>query len=227
VTDVSGTRRYESRLREEQAAATRARIIEVAAEQFAPWATELPFERVAEAVPVSVRTVYRHFPTQRDLMVAVGHYFEENSGWNADEVTSDNIGERTRQMLAWVGSRFEAPDPPRTDDLDDGMREMRARRLTAIERSIGPLTEGLDPELARGVMAVFSGLTRLPFLQGMHDHWGLDGEQAGRAVEWAMNALLRDLRQGGSHGNDGTGPRNGSTDHGPRGAGAPGGPGEG
>ncbi len=44
---MTGRRRYESRLREEQAAATRARIVEVGAEQFVPWATELPFERVA------------------------------------------------------------------------------------------------------------------------------------------------------------------------------------
>jgi hypothetical protein len=28
----------------------------------------------------------------------------------------------------------------------------------------------------------------------MHDHWGLDGDQAGRAVEWAMEVLLEELR---------------------------------
>lgn len=209
---MSGTRRYRSTLREEQAAATRARIVEVAAEQFVPWATELPFERVAEAVPVSVRTVYRHFPTQRDLLRAVGEYFEQNSGWHTDEVTSENIGAKTRQMFAYLGARVDG-QAWGAHHADTGMDEMRRRRRAAIERSIGPLTEDLDPELARGVMAVFAGLTRLPFLQGMHDHWGLDGEQAGRAVEWAMNALLRDLRRGGSHEQLGTESGDGSAGH--------------
>lgn len=223
---MSAGRRYTSRLREEQAAATRARIIEVAAEQFVPWATELPFERVAEAVPVSVRTVYRHFPTQRDLLRAVGAYFEENSGWHTDEITSENIGARTREMFAYLLGRLDG-QAGRTDAAGDAGQELRRRRLTAIERSIGPLTGDLDPELARGVLAVFEGMARLPFLQGMHDHWGLDGEQAGRAVEWAMNVLLRDLRQGGSNGHSGTEPGNGRTSDGRGTAAAAGGPGEG
>ncbi len=219
---MRGTRRYESRLREEQAAATRARIIEVAAEQFVPWATELPFEKVAEAVPVSVRTVYRHFPTQLDLLRAVGAYLEENSGWHTDEVTSENIASKTHQMLSYLGSRVDG-QVGRTDQVEATMNEMRGRRRTAIERSIGPLTEGLDPELAQGVMAVFEGLTRLPFLQGMHDHWGLDGAQAGRAVEWAMNTLLRDLRQGGRHEHVGAEPRDRHSHHSPHARAAAGG----
>lgn len=209
---MTGRRRYESKLREEQAAATRTRIVEVAAEQFAPWATELPFDRVAEAVPVSVRTVYRHFPTQRDLIRAVGAHLEEESGFHTDEVTSENLAAMTRQMFAYLGRRVGEQDWG-SHDADDAMNEMRLRRRAAIERSIGPLTEDLDPELAQGVMAVFAGLTRLPMLQGMHDHWGLDGEQAGRAVEWAINALLGDLRRGGSHEHIGAEPRDGSEDH--------------
>ena len=192
---MSGTRRYQSKLREEQAAATRARIVEVAAERFVPWATELPFEEVAAAVPVSARTVYRHFPTQRDLLMAVGAYLEEHSGWHTDEVTSDNIAAMTRGMFAYLGSRLDT-QTQRTDAVESTMKEMRGRRRMAVERSIGPLTEGMDPERACGVMAVFAGMTRLPFLQGMHDHWGLDGDQAGRAVEWAMNVLLEELRHG-------------------------------
>lgn len=190
---MSAKRRYRSTLREEQAAATRERIVEAAADRFVPWARELPFEDVAAAVPVSVRTVYRHFPTQRDLLVAVAAHLEEHSGWHTDEVTSDTIAPMTRGMFAYLGSRLDT-QTQRTDAVESTMQEMRARRRTAIERSIGPLTEGMDPELACGVMAVFAGMTRLPFLAGMHDHWGLDGDQAGRAVEWAMNVLLDELR---------------------------------
>ena len=187
-------RPYQSQLRQEQAAATRARIVEAAAERLVPWASELSFEEVAAAVPVSVRTVYRYFPTQHDLLAAVGAYLEEHSGWHADEVRVDTLGAMTRGLYAYLGRRLDTRTG-RTDEVEDVLRVARSRRITVIEREIGPLTEGMDPELARGVMAVFSGLVRIHFLAGMHDHWGLNGEQAGRAVEWAIDALIEDLQR--------------------------------
>ena len=184
-------RPYQSQLRQEQAAATRARIVEAAAARVLPWATELPFEEVAAAVPVSVRTV---FPSQRDLLAAVRAQLEEDSGWDADEVRADTLGTATRRAYASLG-RYLDTSSGRTEEMEDALRATRAPDLMVIEREIGPLTEGMDPELARGVMAVFSGLVHMRFLTGMHKHWGLDGEQAGRAVEWAINALLEDLHR--------------------------------
>jgi AcrR family transcriptional regulator len=191
---MKSKRPYQSRLREEQAAATRARIIEAAAEKLVPWATEIPFEEVAAAVPVSVRTVYRHFPTQRDLLAAVGAYLEEGAGWRPDEIRADTLGATTHRLYAYLGRHLDTTTG-RTDEVEEYLRVGRTRRLAPIEREIGPLTEGMDPELARGVMAVFAGFVRVHFLAGMHDHWGLNGEQAGRAVEWAINALLEDLHR--------------------------------
>ena len=66
-----------------------------------------------------------------------------------------------------------------------------------IERIVGPYTEGMDPALARGLFAVFDGLIRVQFLRAMHEHWGLGGEDAGRAVEWAINALFDQLSKEG------------------------------
>jgi AcrR family transcriptional regulator len=194
MTVMTSKRPYRSQLREEQAAATRARIVEAAAARVLPWATELPFEEVAAAVPVSVRTVYRHFPSQRDLLAAVRAQLEKDSGWNTDEVRAATLGAATRRVYASLG-RYLDTTSARSEEMEDALRATRAPDLAVIQREIGPLTEGMDPELARGVMAVFSGLVHMRFLSGMHKHWGLDGEQAGRAVEWAINALLEDLHQ--------------------------------
>lgn len=185
-------RPYQSQLRQEQAAATRARIVEAAAARVLPGATELPFDEVAAAVPVSVRTVYRYFPSQRDLLGAVRAHLEEDAGWNPDEIRADTLAAATRRAYASLG-RYLDTSSVRTEEMEDALRVTRASDLAVIEREIGPLTEGMDPELARGVMAVFSGLVHMRFLSSMHKHWGLDGEQAGRAVEWAINALLEDL----------------------------------
>jgi hypothetical protein len=77
------------------------------------------------------------------------------------------------------------------------MQELRRKRLEMIERIVGPYTEGMDPVRARSLFAVIDGLVRVPFLRGMHEHWGLSGHDAGRAVEWAINTLLDQLRQEG------------------------------
>ena len=63
---------------------------------------------------------------------------------------------------------------------------------------MGPYTKGMDPKRARAIFAVFDGLIRVQFLRAMHEHWGLGGEDAGRAVEWAINALLDQLSQEGT-----------------------------
>jgi hypothetical protein len=64
-----------------------------------------------------------------------------------------------------------------------------------LERIVAPCTEGMDPELARSICAVFAGLVRAQFLRGMYEQWGLGGAEAGRAVEWAINALFNELHR--------------------------------
>lgn len=186
---------YRSELRAEQAAATRQRIIDAALEGFAPWSTDLPFDKVAARARVSERTVYRHFPTQKDLFDAVAAHVVAHSGWNPDEVQADTLGATAAQAFTYFGTLF-----PRIDRASEapGMKALRGKRFEMIERVVGPYTDGMDPVQARGVFAVFDGLVRVQFLRGMHEQWRLGGEDAGRAVEWAINALLEQLRQEGT-----------------------------
>ena len=186
---------YQSELRAEQAAATRQRIIEGALSGFAPWATDMPFDEVAKRARVSERTVYRHFPTQKDLFDAVAAHVIARSGWNPDEVEAETLGATAAQAFTYFGTLF--PRVGRAPEAS-GMQELRSRRLEMIERVVGPYTEGMDPVHARAIFAVFDGLCRVQFLRAMHEHWGLGGEDAGRAVEWAINALLDQLRQEGT-----------------------------
>jgi len=183
---------YRSELRAEQAAATRQRIIEGALEGFAPWATDMPFDEVARRARVSERTVYRHFPTQKDLFDAVAAHVTGHSGWNPEEVEADTLGATAARAFTYFGTLFERGEPTRDPP---GIKELRSKRLAMIERVVGPYTEGMDPVHARAIFAVFDGLCRVQFLRAMHEHWGLGGEDAGRGVEWAINALFDQLSQ--------------------------------
>jgi hypothetical protein len=75
------------------------------------------------------------------------------------------------------------------------MKALRAKRLETIERIVAPYTEGMDPELARGICAVFAELVRVQVFRGMYEQWGLSGAEAGRAVEWAITALFNELHR--------------------------------
>ncbi len=192
VMNKKGT--YRSRLRDEQAAATRSRIVEAAAEGFAPWTTGLPFNKVAERAGVSVRTVYRYFPTQLDLLNAARARVVEGSGWNPDHVSPETLGSMIARAFEYFGDLLERAGHE-IQAQAPGMADLRKQRLEAVERVVEPFSNGLSPEHARGVCAVLSGLGRVEFLRGMHEQWGLSGIEAGRAVEWAVGVLLDDLRR--------------------------------
>ena len=185
-------RTYRSELRAEQVEATRLRIIEAGVAGFAPWAAELPFDKVAERARVSERTVYRHFPTQRDLLQAVTAHIIACSGWDPDELNAENLGQRTARAFTYFGTLIESGEhQPEAQSPDT--KALRSRRLETIERIVAPYTEGMDPELARGICAVFAELVRVQVFRGMYEQWGLSGAEAGRAVEWAINALFNQL----------------------------------
>ena len=102
-------RTYRTELRAEQVDATRQRIIEAAVEAFAPWAAELPHDKVSERARVSERTVYRHFPTQRHLVQAVTAHVVKRSGWQPDELHAENLGAVTARSFAYFGTLDRGP----------------------------------------------------------------------------------------------------------------------
>jgi AcrR family transcriptional regulator len=72
------SRSYNNALREEQAAQTRARILEAAVELLAENGDgEIVMPQVAERAGVSLRTVYRNFPTRDALLDAVAEWITE------------------------------------------------------------------------------------------------------------------------------------------------------
>lgn len=73
-------RRYRSRLRREQAEATRERILDATVRAMADGVASISVPAVARDAGVSVPTVYRHFPTKRDLLTALYPHLERRAG---------------------------------------------------------------------------------------------------------------------------------------------------
>jgi AcrR family transcriptional regulator len=184
-------------LREQHASATRERILFAVAELLERGAPEeLTVPDVAAASGVSLRTIYRYYPTRDELLAAA-------SRWIGQEL----LGSPYPQSLDEVASviqegcrRFdEHPGLVRSMALSDIGRDVRAfrrrERLEAIERALRAELAGLPVDELRRAQAVLAYLHNMLAYTTLREESGLSGEEAGQALAWAVGTLVEDLRR--------------------------------
>jgi AcrR family transcriptional regulator len=191
-------RSYESPLRAEQMEQTRRRILAAVAEVLASEeAGELTIPLVALRARVSVRTVYRHFPTKETLFDSFAEWAEENLRLvvhSYPETLEALVG-----MAPELYRAYDANEPLMRALLSKLGQEIRARsrprRLQAFEQAMSELTAGFEPAERRRALAVVYLLVSAPAWQAMREQSGLDGVEAGRAAAWAVRVLTDELRR--------------------------------
>jgi AcrR family transcriptional regulator len=184
-------------LREQHAAATRERILSAVAELLERGAVDdLTMPDVAAASGVSLRTIYRYYPTREELLEAAGrwigdellkHPYPRNLDEVADlyEVGCRDFDERPGLVRAMVVSQ-----------LGQRARGSRRReRLEAIARALRDELPGLPESELRRAEAVLAYLHNMLAYTTLREESGLSGEEIGQAVAWAIRSLVEDLRQ--------------------------------
>ena len=82
------------------AARNRARLLEVATRMFAERGVETSLDDVAKAAGVGIGTLYRHFPTREDLVLAVyAAQIDALDGRSRQLATSEDPGEALREWM--------------------------------------------------------------------------------------------------------------------------------
>jgi AcrR family transcriptional regulator len=191
-------RSYESPLRAEQMEQTRRRILGAVADVLASEeAGELTIPLVALRARVSVRTVYRHFPTKEALFDAFAEWAEENL-----RLVVHSYPESLEALVGMAPELYRAYDenePLMRALLSKRGQEIRTRtrrrRLRAFEEAMSGLTARLEPAERRRALAVVYLLVSAPAWQAMREQSGLDGVEAGRAAAWAVRVLTEELRR--------------------------------
>jgi AcrR family transcriptional regulator len=184
-------------LREQQADAVRQRILGAVASLLEhDGANELTMPQVAEAANVSLRTVYRYYPTRDRLLEAAGR-------WIGGELLAQGYP----QSLDDIADSFEPacrefdrhPGLVHAMALSQLGRQARSSRRVerieairaALEAEVGNLTND-ELRRAEAVLAYLHNMLAYTTLREEHE---LSGEEIGAALGWAIRTLVADLRK--------------------------------
>lgn len=195
----TAARAYASPLRAEHMEHTRVRILQALTELVGDGsAEELTIPLVARRAHVSLRTVYRHFPTREALFDAWGDWAEENF-----RIRFHSYPETLADLLAMAPELYRSYDE--NEHLVRAMlapgpaRHVRVRtrrqRQRRFQKALEEITGSLSPAAQQRALAVVYLLNSAPAWQAMRDQWGLDGREAGQAAAWAVRALVDELRR--------------------------------
>jgi AcrR family transcriptional regulator len=184
-------------LREQHTLATRERILGAVAHLLECGdAEEVTVPAVAEASGVSLRTIYRYYPTREELLEAAGR-------WIGDELLKhpyprdlDEVADLYRQGAPDFDKRPGLVRALALSQLGRQVRGYRRReRLEAIGRALRAELTGLSaPELQRAE-AVLAYLHNMLAYTSLREENGLSGEEIGEAIGWAIRTLIADLRK--------------------------------
>jgi AcrR family transcriptional regulator len=192
-------RAYESPLRAEQMEQTRVRILRAVTELLADPATEeVTIPLVARRGRVSLRTVYRHFPTREALFDAWAEWVDESLRIHLHSYPER--ADRLPEFALELYRSYDESEPVVKAMLNSKaartVRERtRRRRQRQFERAMSELTDGLEPKERLQALAVVYLLVSAPAWQAMREQWGLDGDEAGKAAAWAVRVLTDELRR--------------------------------
>lgn len=188
---------------------TRRRILEACVEiEFALGGYDDPeaftYARVAELADVSERTVYRMFPTKRELARA---YVSERAvlfGAREPESISQWSDALKDVMRRW-SERFPGPSSPpgaHTTPQDVHFPEARDERLERDRKARDEvrafLGDSATDRQQAAVTAVLHSVASLPSVMRSAARWDLSWVEAGEAHAWALETLLDAINKEGS-----------------------------
>jgi len=191
----AGVRLYDNSHRAAQAAQTRELILDALVRVMARGVAELSMPAVARESGVSLRTVYRHFPTKRDLLAAMDTHFERRMGYSLTPYPRDldelaaNIRRYFRALDDMDATTRAAWSNQITSEVRDaaGLPAKLQALATALEPLAGALGDRERAHLFNIVATLFSRYT----LQRLQDDLGITAEEAAESVVWAIQTLAR------------------------------------
>lgn len=184
-------------LREQQAEVARQRILAAVAELIEhAGAEELTMPQVAAAAGISLRTVYRYYPTREQLLEAAGRWI---GGELLRQGYPESLDDVADSFQAACGVFDRQPGLVRAMALSQLGREARGyrrgERLAAIRKVLDDEVGDLPESELRHAEAVLAYLHNMLAYATLREEHGLRGDEIGEALGWAIRTLVDDLRR--------------------------------
>lgn len=194
VLSHAAERPYNNTHRAAQAAQTREAILDAVIRVIARGVAELSIPAVAREAGVSIRTVYRNFPSKRELLSGLDDHLDTRIGYSLSEVPLD-----LPSFGAHIRAYFQS-----LDGMDDTIRAARASQIAREARTshgvpakldilrnvLDPVVAGLPKREREYIFNIAATLWSQYTLQRMKDDLGLTADQAAETVIWAIETLI-------------------------------------
>jgi AcrR family transcriptional regulator len=189
VSDGGAKRRYDSPVRRAQAAETRERIVAAGAELlhgFPVWNWRaLTARSVAERAGVNERTVYRHFPTERDLRDAVLERMRAEAGVDLEDLTVERVQEVATRIFEYTSNfPLEARTP-----RDATVAAENARQRDALLSAVSGAAAGWPAEDRAVVAGLLDVLWSPISFERLVGDWELDPKDAIAGITWLIGLI--------------------------------------
>ena len=187
-------------LRDRQREATRDQIIQAVHDVLTeehPATISMP--QVADRAGISLRTLYRYFPTKEALLDAASETFEVPTAALGGPVRLDNL---VRYLeLQWHGFG-ESVGAIRAQHVTPAGRALRARRLprsrAAVTKALGQEGVDLPARDLEALRDLVSALTSSSAYLELVDHLGRDEKDAAKLAAWAVESVIARAKREGA-----------------------------
>jgi AcrR family transcriptional regulator len=199
----SGSRKYRSALREEQSAQTRERILEALVRVMARnGIADISIPLVAREANVSVPSVYRYFPTKRELIDALQTYaLSKGSFTFADFGKKIETPEDLADIIPAVFKKRESIEPTLSAAMTSRLgyeirRTEFEQRAQLLHEILKPAAEKLGRREAGWLTDVVLVLNSFAAVRAFKDYLGLNTDEAAKRVAWTIRMLSRAAQAG-------------------------------
>ena len=196
-TKTPKTRVYRSPLRDERAVQTRTRILDGLVQVMARnGIAELSIPLIAREAGVSIPSVYRYFPTKRHLITALDQYAHQKGSFTLDEFGPLETPEDLARIVPLTFKRREAIESTLSAAMNSRLgysmrRQEFAERVKHFSKALRPASKRLSRKEQQWLTDIVFVLSSYACVRAFRDYLGLDSDEAGKRVSWAVRLLAR------------------------------------
>jgi len=194
LVNVAG-RAYTNTRRRQQAAETRALILDALVRVLARGLADLSIPAIAEEAGVSVSTVYRNFPNKRDLLVALGEHMDHRAGYLMEPQphSPDDLERTVRDAYRQADVLEPEIQAAYASAVGQEVRQERdvPIKLALFSRALEPLSGQLEPGEQQHLLHLVTILISRYTLYRFKTDLGLTADEAAETVAWALRTLTQ------------------------------------